>query len=55
MAILMISPSRGGHIGFFLIEKGPSPTSTFGYADGNRVQIYVSIINTEGVISVLML
>ncbi len=55
MAILMISPSRGGHIGFFLIEKGPSPTSTFGYADGNRVQIYVSITNTEGVISVLML
>ena len=59
MAILMISSSRGGHIGFFLIEKGPSPTSTFGYADGHRVQIYVSYhkyiyIYTEGVISILM-
>ena len=48
----MISSSRGGHIGFFLIEKGPSPTSTFGCADGNRVHIYVSITNT-GVISIL--
>ena len=58
MAILMISSSRGGHIGFFLIEKGPSPASTFGYADGHRVQliyIYVSITNTEGVIAMLML
>ena len=36
MAILMISSSRGGHIGFFLIEKGPSPASTFGYTDGHR-------------------
>ena len=39
----------------FLIENGPSPISTFGCADGNRVQIYVSITNTEGVISILML
>ena len=55
MAILMISSIRGGHIGFFLIEKGPGPPSTSGYADGHRVQIYVSITNTEGVISILML
>ena len=55
MAILMISSSRGGHIGFFLIEKRRSPTSTFGYADGHLVQIYISIANTEGVISILML
>ncbi len=27
----------------FLIEKGPGPPSTFGYADDHRVQIYVSI------------
>ena len=39
----------------FLIEKGPSPASTFGYADGHRVQIYVSITNTEGVVAILML
>ena len=38
-----------------LIEKGPSPASTFVYADGHRVQIYVSITNTEAVISMLML
>ena len=97
MAILMISSSRGGHIGFFLIEEGPGPLaplakpkvieskymslsqiqkellpflcfhevataildivywkllgaqvppSTSGYADGHRVQIYVSVTNT---------
>ena len=42
---------------------GPDVTSicrmlyicTFGYADGHRVQIYVSIANTEGVISIVML
>ena len=39
----------------FLIEKGPGPPSTFGYADDHRVQIYVSITNTEGVIAILML
>ena len=39
----------------FLIEKGPSPTSTFGCADSHTVQIYVSITNTEGVIAILML
>ena len=55
MTILMISRSRGGHIGFFLIEKGPRPPSISGYADGHRVQIYVSITNTEGVIVILML
>ena len=55
MAILMISSSRGCHIGFFLIEKGPSQASTFGYADGHRVHIYVSITNKEGVIAILML
>ena len=53
--MLMISSSRGGHIGFLLIEKAPSPASTFGYADGHRVQIYVCITNTEGVIAILML
>ena len=55
MAILMISSSRGGHIGFFLFEKGPNPASTFGYADGPSVQIDVSVTNTEGVIYMLML
>ena len=55
MAILMISSSRGGHIGFFLIEKGPDPPRTSCYVDGHRVQMYVSITNTEGVIAILML
>ena len=55
MTILMTSSSRGGHIGFFLIEKGPCRPSTSGYADGHRVQMYVSITNTEGVIAMLML
>ena len=55
MAILMISSSRGGHIGFFLAEKGPGPTSTSGYANGHIVQIYVSITNTEGVVAISML
>ena len=55
MAILMNSSSRGGHIGFVLIEKGPGPPSASGYADGHRVEIYVSVTNTEGVIAILML
>ena len=55
MTIVMISSSRGGHVGFFVIEKGPGPPGTSVYADGHRVQIYVSITNTEGVIAILML
>ena len=55
MAILIISWSRGRHIGFFLIDKGPGPTNTSGLADGHRVQMYVSITNTEGVMAILMI
>ena len=49
MGILMISWSRGGHIGFIFleIEKGTGPPSTSGYVDGHRVQMYVSITSTE--------
>ena len=53
MAILMISSIAAAILDFFNWE-GASPTSTFGY-DGHRVQIYVSITNTEWVISILML
>ena len=31
------------------IIRGHGPTCTSGYADGHRVQIYVSTTNTEGV------
>ena len=57
MAILMISRSRGRHIGFIFleIEKGPGPPITSGYADGHIFQMYVSITNTEGVIAILMI
>ena len=49
--------SRGGHIGLSLLEiiRGPGPPSTSGYADGHRVQMYVSITNTEGVMAILMI
>ena len=57
MAILMISWSRGRHIGliFWEFEKGPGPLITSGYADGHRVQMYVSITNTEIVMAILMI
>ena len=57
MAILMISRSRGGHIGFIFgeFDKGPGPLITSGYADGHRVQMYVSITNTEIVMAILMI
>ncbi len=43
-------------ISFFLeIEKGPGPHITSGYADCHRVQIYVSVTNTEGVMAILMI
>ncbi len=53
----MLSWSRGGHIGFSLLEiiRGPGPPSTSGYADGHRVQMYVSITNTDGVMAILMI
>ena len=42
--------------GFVLkIEKGPGPPSTSGYTDDHRVQIDVSITNTEGVMGILMI
>ncbi len=37
------------------IEKGPGPPITSGYADGHRVQMYVSITNTEIVMAILMI
>ena len=43
---------------FFLvleIEKGPGPPINSGYADGDRVQMYVSITNTEIVMAILMI
>ena len=57
IAILMLSCSRGGHIGFSLLEiiRGPGPPSTYGYADGHIVQMYVSITNTECVMAILMI
>ena len=53
----MISLSRGRHIGFIScdIEKRPGPPITSGYADGHRVQMYVSITNTEIVMAILMI
>ena len=36
------------------IEREPGPPSTSGYADGHRVQMYVSITNT-GVLAILMI
>ncbi len=56
IAILMLSWSRVGHIGFSLLDiiKGPGPPSTSGYADGHRVHMYVSITNAEGVMAILM-
>ena len=45
------------HIGFIFweIEKGPGPPVISGYADGHRVQTYVSITNTDGVMTILMI
>ena len=38
------------------IERVPGPLSTSGFnADGHRVQMYVSITNTEGVLAILMI
>ena len=53
MGILMISRSRGGHIGLFWeIKKGPGSPSTSGYIDGHRVRNYVSITHIEGVMDI---
>ena len=41
---------------FFLeIDWGPGPPITSGYTDGHRVEMYVSITNTEGVMAILMI
>ena len=40
---------------FLEIEKGPGPPITSGYVDGHRVQMYISITNTEGVMAILMI
>ena len=40
---------------FFEIEKGPGSPITSGYADSHRVQMCVSITNTEGVMAILMI
>ena len=40
---------------FLEIDWGPSPLITFGYTDGHRVEMYVSITNTEGVMAILMI
>ena len=41
---------------FFLeIDWGPGPPMPSGYTDGHRVEMYVSITNTEGVMTILML
>ena len=37
------------------IERRPVSPTTSCYADGHRVQIYVSITNTEGVMVILMI
>ena len=48
VAIVMISWSRGGHIGFIFweIDWGPGPPMTSGYTEGHIVEMYVSITNT---------
>ena len=40
---------------FLEIDNWPSRTNTSGYADGHSVQMYVSITNTEGVMTILMI
>ena len=57
MAILMISWSRGGHVEFFFLEIDCAlgPPFPSGYTDGHRVEMYVSITNTEGVMTILMI
>ena len=37
------------------IDKGPGPPITSGYADGHKVQMYVSITNSEGLMTILMI
>ena len=37
------------------IDWGPGPPITSGYTDGHRVEMYVSITNTEGVMAILMI
>ena len=54
IAILMISPRP--YWNYVLeIDRVPGSPSTSGYADGHRVQMYVSITNTEGVMVILMI
>ena len=41
---------------FFLeIDWGAGPPISSGYTDGHRVEMYVSITNTEGVMTILMI
>ena len=37
------------------IDWEPGPPVTSGYTDGHRVEMYVSITNTEGVMAILMI
>ena len=59
IAILMISRSRGGHKNYWNyvleIEWGAGSPNTSRYADGHRVQMYLSITITEGVMVILMI
>ena len=40
---------------FLDIYWGPGHPITSGYTDGHRVEMYVSITNTEGVMAILMI
>ena len=40
---------------FLEIDKKPGHANTSGYTDGHRVQMCVSISNTEGIITILMI
>ena len=37
------------------IDWGPGPPITSGYTNGHRVEMYVSITNTEGVMAILII
>ena len=40
---------------FWKLVGGHGPPITSGYTDGQRVEMYVSITNTEGIMAILMI
>ena len=48
--------SRRPYWNFFEeIDWGPGPPFPSGYTDGHRVEMYISITNTEGAMIILMI